>query len=435
MSPNGHTNDDSHWTSPTTDTKEEICNNEAIEVKAVNAMESDGVVADGATTTAVVPRRRKPSQAESVASHGTHSEHYMPGSMELEMTLEFMRQSWPSSNQPDPTQQQYQERDDNIEGTAAMDQEELNSYSANHQAVNTNSNDAADRSGSSGHSESETDSIADIAVTSEAVRRLQRQVSFNQSGGGGNNSGGSALLKKSVMNRAAEASNRLSSASITRSFSPTPGSPSSMAAPETFERPRNTRASSTSSFASSVHSGSNRGSVGMPMSFQDMSSAHHYQHRAPPSIASHYRDSMTQMTDITGKIYAHSVQDAIHTSPYLHLPLPDYNADDLEEEYYLRRRFAREMPAGALLFAFGFILCPLWWIGALLSIPGETAAVSEEGKEPEESVPAGQGTGEALRHRAMLHRRWRLLNRIMSGISFILIAATVGLLLWWYYRY
>ncbi|KAI8049063.1 hypothetical protein BDF22DRAFT_701019 [Syncephalis plumigaleata] len=408
---------------------------------------------------AVVPRRRQPSAADSTASHGTTSnENYMPGSMEFEMTLEYMRHSWASSERP-------------ASHPPLLTREEV------HEETH-NTTDAADRSGSSGHSnESETDSIADIAATSEAVRRLQRQVSFNQ-GSGNSGSGGSALLKKSVMNRAAEASHRLSNASLTapRSFSPST-SPSSAspiataaAASETgvagtgtatgIERPRNVRSSSASSFTSSIHSGHGMGPTGGTASFHDNSFAYRY-HPSPASIASYNRDSITQMTDITGKLDAHSIHEPIHTSPYLHLPLPDYDADDLEEEYYLRRRFAKELPPGALLFAFGFILCPLWWIGALLSIPGETATVNREGKASgtasasasrgetsrggnggeaassasEPPQPIGQGTGEAIRHRAMLHRRWRLLNRIMSAISIVLIAATIGLLLWWYYRY
>jgi hypothetical protein len=372
------------------------------------------------------------------------NENYMPGSMEFEMTLEYMRHSWTSDGRP-------------ISHPPLLTKEDVNGET--HNTIG-----AADQSGSSGHSnESETDSIADIAATSEAVRRLRRQVSFNQ-GSGNSGSGGSALLKKSVMNRAAEASHRLSNASLTasRSFSPStsPSSASPIAATEAgagagMERPRNIRSSSASSFSSSIHSGYGMGPAGGVVPFHDNSFAYR-QHASPASIASYNRDSITQMTDITGKLDAHSIHEPIQTSPYLHLPLPDYDADDLEEEYYLRRRFAKELPPSALLFAFGFILWPLWWIGALLSIPGETATVNHEGKEgggggaagesnggnggaasssSEPPQPIGQGTGEALRHRAMLHHRWRLLNRIMSAISFVLIAATIGLLLWWYYRY
>ena len=78
-------------------------------------MEPEG--ANGAT--AVVPRRRKPSQAESVASQGTPGEAYMPGSMEFEMTLEYMRHSWASGGPQEADHAPYQEggMDDHDETT------------------------------------------------------------------------------------------------------------------------------------------------------------------------------------------------------------------------------------------------------------------------------------------------------------------------------
>jgi hypothetical protein len=188
---------------------------------------------------------------------------------------------------------------------------------------------------------------------------------------------------------------------------------------------RNNRSRSTS-FSSAYSNG--QASMGVVAPFNEQSQRHT---TATASIASVYRDSITQLTDMTSKGYPNSIHDPLQASHYLNLPLPDYNADDLEEEYYLRRRFAYELPAGALLFAFGFILFPLWWIGSILSIPG--GAVLDKEKEPEQNT--GQGTGEAFRLRALTHHRWRLLNRIMSAVSFALIAVALGVLLWWYYRY
>ncbi|RKP14798.1 hypothetical protein BJ684DRAFT_14899 [Piptocephalis cylindrospora] len=79
---------------------------------------------------------------------------------------------------------------------------------------------------------------------------------------------------------------------------------------------------------------------------------------------------------------------------------------------------------GALLFLTGFILFPLWWVGALLPIrPVTSTSPSEKSR-----IRQRYG-GEAAARRVA--RRWRTYNRYMSVFSLLLVIGAVALIIWW----
>ncbi|ORX91643.1 hypothetical protein K493DRAFT_303907 [Basidiobolus meristosporus CBS 931.73] len=62
-----------------------------------------------------------------------------------------------------------------------------------------------------------------------------------------------------------------------------------------------------------------------------------------------------------------------------------------------------EVPAGALLFLFGFLIMPCWWVGAIYP------------REP----------------RNKLQQKWRFYNKLMSVVSGIILISGVGILIWY----
>ncbi|GAB5590891.1 hypothetical protein Unana1_05791 [Umbelopsis nana] len=71
---------------------------------------------------------------------------------------------------------------------------------------------------------------------------------------------------------------------------------------------------------------------------------------------------------------------------------------------------APAVPHGSLLFLFGFICPPSWWIGALYPLACFRA---QQPKIPK------------------IERRWRSANRVMTALSILLIAALLGIMGWY----
>jgi hypothetical protein len=257
--------------------------------------------------------------------------------------------------------------------------------------------------------------------STENVRSIQRQGSLNNPSGGGAN-----LLKQSVINRAAEAGG-LSGGSRTAARPSTPTlSRLGHDSMETLDPniPRSPASSISSFRIHGVHA------LAAPRDSKHRSS---YILTTPTSSTARIPSVVVDMVDMP---YSPSIYSQVYPPTYFNLPTPDYDADDLEEERRLQQKFAREIPAGAILFTAGFLFFPLWWIGAILRVPSAPGDGTDDqkGKAPE-GTSAGQGTGETLRRRARIHRRWRTLNRSMTAISLLVLAAVVGLLLWWHYGY
>ncbi|KAI9225848.1 MAG: hypothetical protein DHS80DRAFT_25781 [Piptocephalis tieghemiana] len=79
---------------------------------------------------------------------------------------------------------------------------------------------------------------------------------------------------------------------------------------------------------------------------------------------------------------------------------------------------------GAWLFLLGFLIFPMWWIGALLPIRSSASMTPSE-----KARMRRRYGGEAAARRVA--RRWRTYNRYMSVFSLLLVIGAVALIIWW----